>query len=249
LSRLRRALRRLLASPPESSTDYRIVDASEAPLVESGWGDADVARQQDTSYRKLLADMRAGRARADLRAAGNAVRDTGLKTPRLLEIGCGSGYYADVLSFLTGDLSYTGLDRSRAMLTLGRSHDPAAQLVQGRSEALPFASGSFDVTFDGVALMHAADPDASIAESRRVASRWCVFHTVPLCGQRPTTRLRKQAYGGPVEETIFNERDLLERFTANGLRVHRSYESIAYDLHAVLRERSWTTTYLCQVEA
>ncbi len=69
----------------------------------------------------LLADMHRGNVRLDLEIAAQAIAATGLSNPSLLEIGCGSGYYAEVLATLIpGGVRYTGLDYSAPMIERAR---------------------------------------------------------------------------------------------------------------------------------
>jgi ubiquinone/menaquinone biosynthesis C-methylase UbiE len=242
------------ARPPAgaapTSSDYEILTAEQAAAPEAGdgWHEPGVAEWQDSAYRDLLAEMHAGRPRIDLQAAAEAVRRTGLDDPTVLEVGCGSGYYSEVLSHLLGrPLRYTGLDYSPAMIALARSRYPAAGFVVGDAAALPFAGGAFDVVINGAALMHMLRYREAIAESRRVTRGWCVLHTVPVLARRPTTYLRKRAYGEPTVEVVFNEEELHGLFRANGLAVRQTFDSIPYDLAPVLGEPTASRTYLCQV--
>ena len=95
--------------------------------------------------------------------------------------------------------------------------------------------------------MHLMSYQKSVEESRRVSKRWCIFHTVPLLETRATTVLRKDAYGQPTLEIIFNNAELLAVFTANGLRVRAAIDSLPYDLEPVLGEPTVTKTFVCEV--
>lgn len=246
---VRGGLGRLVGATSVSS-DYEILTAEEAaaPGDGDGWHDPSVAEWQDRAYRGLLAEMHAGRPRNDLQVAADAVRLTGLADPTVLEIGSGSGYYSEVLSHLLGHpVRYTGLDYSPAMIDLARTRYPTPTFVVGDAAALPFADAAFDVVINGAALMHMLRYREAIAESRRVSRGWCVLHTVPVLARRPTTYLRKRAYGRPTVEVVFNEEELHDLFHANGLALHRTFDSVPYDLAPVLGEPTASRTYLCQV--
>jgi ubiquinone/menaquinone biosynthesis C-methylase UbiE len=119
--------------------------------------------------------------------------------------------------------------------------------VVGDATALPFADGAFETVLNGVSLMHILRYDLAVAESRRVARRWCIFHTVPITQKRPTTVLRKLAYGGPVVEIVLNEKELLTLIENHGLRVRQVFESIPHIyLDKVLSDTVSARTYLCE---
>lgn len=90
--------------------------------------------------------------------------------PRLtaaLEVGCGTGHWlADLSRYGVGQL--TGLDRSARMLERARRAAPAARLVRGTAERLPWVDGCVDRIYSVNALHHFSDPRAFIAECRRV---------------------------------------------------------------------------------
>lgn len=251
MSILRKLSRALGFSRPQegSSSGYEIIDQA-AALASShdGWLDPSVAGRQDAAFGRLLDGMRAGNVRRDFEVAAEAVRGTGLDNPSLLEVGCGSGYYSDVFAHLLGGkLRYTGLDYSEAMITLARARYPDAAFVVGDATALPFEDGAFDIVMNGVSLMHIVEYGKAIAESRRVARRWAIFHTVPVLQRRETTFLRKKAYGLPTVEVIFNESELVRLFETSGLQVRQSYSSLPYDLSFLLGEPTLTRTYLCEI--
>lgn len=230
------------------SGGYEVSDRETADVPDPAWLHDDVAMWQDRIYAHILDEARAGRVRVDLAVAVEAVRAAGVAAPSVLEIGCGSGYYADVFRLLLGtEVAYTGLDSSPAMIALARRTHPAAAFALGDATALPFDDASFDIAFNGASLMHILDFRQAVAESRRVARRACIFHTVPMLAQRPTAYLRKRAYGRPTAEVIFNRDELFALFAATGLVVRREWDSVPYDLGAVVGERTLSRTILCEV--
>ena len=201
----------------------------------------------DTQYQELLENMYAGDVRLDLKVAADAIRDTGLSHPQLLEVGCGSGYYNEVLRHLVGnDLQYTGLDYSKAMIDLARKKYPSHKFLIGDATGTDLPNGAYDIVFNGAALMHMPNYKAAIAESRRVARSWCIFHTVPLLQDRPTTLLTKKACGGDVIEVVLNKKSFENILHENELRVAHVYSSIAHEyLDDLVGERVNAFTYLC----
>src|SRR5687767_12355840 len=74
-----------------TSTDYSLLsgmdEARDAAASSAGWLAARTVTRQDRAYRRLIADMKNGAPRLDLRIAAEAVAATGIPAPRLLEVG------------------------------------------------------------------------------------------------------------------------------------------------------------------
>ena len=85
---------------------------------------------------------------------------------RLLDVGCGSGLALRLAADRGAVVS--GLDASTALLEHARRRVPAAPLVEGELEDLPFPDGSFDVVTGFNSFQYAARPAAALAEAVRV---------------------------------------------------------------------------------
>ena len=231
------------------SADYRVlggVDEARAAAGSSGgWFAARTVSRQERAYRGLIAAMNRGEPRLDFRIAAEAVAATGISNPRLLEIGCGSGYYSEVLrKLLPGGVRYTGLDYSDAMIARARAHYPAIEFEVADATKLPYADQAFDIAFNGVSLMHIIDYQAAIREAARVAARFCIFHSVPVFDNYRTSYLGKYAYGAPVVEVVFGKQELMSLCNDAGLRLVREWPGLAYDVHEVTGHHSSAETYL-----
>jgi SAM-dependent methyltransferase len=231
------------------STDYRVLagvdEARTATASSGGWLAARTVVRQERAYESLIAAMKRGEPRRDFKVAAEAIAATGIPRPRLLDVGCGSGYYSEVFSnLLTDGVDYTGVDYSGAMIERARARYPSASFKVADATRLPYADGAFDIVFNGVSLMHIIDYQAAIREAARVAARYCVFHSVPVFDDHRTTYLRKYAYGAPVVEVVFGRQELISLCQGAGLHLLREWPGIAYDVFAVTGHRSGTVTYL-----
>jgi SAM-dependent methyltransferase len=242
----RRYLKLRLALAGGASANYeRLSDRSEAAELD-GWRSESVAARQDAAYRQLLEEMHAGDPRLDLRIAADAVRETGLESPSLLEVGCGGGYYSEVFEhLLDGSVAYVGTDYSREMIHNAKNNYGGLPVFVSDAAGLPVRDDAVDIVFNGNALMHIRDYEAAIAESSRVAADWCCFHSVPVVDDE-TTILRKDAYGEPTIEIVFDEDELLDQFAAEGLDLQQRYRSIDYQPEKVAGSVAMRT-YLCRV--
>ena len=229
------------------STDYRLISEEELRAGQArGWFSPLTAFRQERAYLALLAQMRAGDPREDLVIAAAAIDALGLDKASLLEIGCGSGYYRDVFDHLPRtSIAYSGIDYSAAMVARALQRYPGADFRQMDATRLDIADGAFDIAFNGVSLMHIPDWKKAVAESRRIARRACIFHSVPVFPTRATAHIAKYAYGAPVIEMVFNRDELLACFAENGLDLVQTWTGLSYDVHAVAGEHSHAETFLC----
>lgn len=85
----------------------------------------------------------------------------------VLDVGCGTGWYAAGLRRAAPDTTVIGLDLSAGML--GKAADAGARnLVQGQAERLPFPDACVAAVVARGVLHHLPDPEAALAEWRRV---------------------------------------------------------------------------------
>jgi len=248
--RIRQIIRRLpgFRGTP-ASTECRVIDDAFDPTLLQGWQRPVLAQRQQQAFAPLLQQMYQGQPREDFVALARAVEATGVVDPLIIETGCGSGWNAEVLAhLLKRPLRYIGMDYSRAMVKLGQKNYPNHTFVTGDATTLPFSDGACDVLVSGTVLMHVMDYRQAIAESRRVARSWCIFHTVPIVQNRPTTILRKRAYGEPCIELVFNETEICHIIENYLMKIIFVFESVDYNLMSVLCETTTTKTYVCKVQ-
>lgn len=85
----------------------------------------------------------------------------------VLDVGCGTGWFAAGLQRAAPDADVYGLDLSTGML--GRAREAGADnLIQGDATSLPMADQSIDVVVGRGVLHHLPDPTAALSEWRRV---------------------------------------------------------------------------------
>jgi SAM-dependent methyltransferase len=232
-----------------TSTDYRVLggieEARSVTASSAGWLAARTVTRQERAYRGLIAAMKRGEPRLDFKVAAEAVAATGIAHPQVIEVGCGSGYYSEVLAALLPDrIDYTGTDYSQAMIARARARYPSTAFEVADATRLPYADCAFDIVFNGVSLMHIVEYEAAIREAARVAGQYCIFHSVPVFGDHQTTFLRKYAYGAPVIEIVFGKTELMSLCREAGLRLEREWPGIPYDVSGVTGHDSTTETYL-----
>ena len=111
------------------------------------------------------ADVQEGQCRAAYEAVFDRLA-LGPKT-KYCDVGCGAGMAALLASHRGAEVS--GIDAAESLLGIARERVAVADLRLGDVEALPFASGAFDVVTGFNSFQFAANPVAALAEARRVA--------------------------------------------------------------------------------
>jgi len=84
---------------------------------------------------------------------------------RILEVGCGTGRN---LPLYPAGSELIALDPDLGALRRARRRSPGTLLVAARAEALPFPAGHFQTVVSGLVFCSVRDPDAGLAEIRRV---------------------------------------------------------------------------------
>jgi ubiquinone/menaquinone biosynthesis C-methylase UbiE len=107
-----------------------------------------------------------------IRSPARTVEKMGLaRADRVLEIGCGPGYFSPAVAAAVPDGSLVLFDLQEAMLELARKRLSAfvnIQFTQGDASALPFPDASFDAALLVLVLGEIPDRERCIAEVVRV---------------------------------------------------------------------------------
>ncbi len=224
-----------------ASRDYTTDVAGPA----NGWANRRAATRQDRMWTRVIRDAEAGSPRADLSALSGALHSNAIPgAPRIVEVGCGSGYVSRFVHRVRPDSTYVGVDASQAMLDLARTRNPSVEFVEGNALALPFADDSFDVVIDGAALIHIGDERRAMAEYARVARAVVVLQSVTCCESSANTAFTKRAYGEPVREYVYSRQLLVKAVEAVGMRVDVVLPGLDYDLQKHIGVKTVSETWV-----
>jgi SAM-dependent methyltransferase len=130
---------------------------------------------------------------------------------RILDLGCGTGFFlAELEARHPGSV---GLDISHEMLKVSDKYVPAARLVTGDAEKLPFQPGVFDVVFCKGSLHHTRDHVGFLSHCRNALNSGGRLIMSEPCNDNPLIRLaRKLLY---IKSPHFDEGD--QGFTRKGI--------------------------------
>jgi len=127
---------------------------------------------KDTELNRQRATVR---TRLDIRGRVQRFVDLyGLQDASVLDVGSGKGQLQDVVT------NYTGLDISAAVVK--HYHK---RFVAGTATAMPFADNEFDAAWSIWVLEHIPNPEAALAEIRRVVKPGGLLYLLPAWDCKP----------------------------------------------------------------
>lgn len=107
---------------------------------------------------------------AERRLLDSLVAEWPRRNQRVLEIGCGTGLFQQIL--FDDGFTVAGLDKSPQMIAAARRRlGPAAELYVADGSSLPFADKEYDFCVLWTVLEFCEDPGQVLAEAARVASK------------------------------------------------------------------------------
>lgn len=171
---------------------------------------------------------------------------------KILEVGCGRGFYQECLGQLYPTARITGLDRSPKYLRQAREvvTTPNVTLVKGDALSLPFESETFDRVFATEVLEHIPNHSKALAEMYRVVKpggrivvtvphanypflwdplNWILEHSL---GIHAPSRIWFIAGIWADHVRLYHESELWKLFHSQGLTIQKIYRATRYSVPA-----------------
>lgn len=234
------------------SSHYKTLNSDEAVLegqrLRNSWQDNDLPHKQRELVERQLELFRSGSHIDVYDVFVQSLRELSeLKNyPSLLEVGCSSGYYSEVMEIAGLAFKYSGCDYSEAFVKMAKSKYPSLSFCIEDATDLHYGDDSFDVVVSGCCLLHIPEYTEAVKETARVAKHYTIFHRTPVVWGQPEKWYHKQAYGVETVEIHFNESDFLALLNKHNLELIATYT-----LEEGTMERSETVghanrTYVCK---
>ena len=147
------------------------------------------------------------------------------KNKRILDIGCGTGYFLKLADRL--GLETSGIDVSNEAVAISRNNSPKSTIKVGQAENLKFTSNMFDYVVCIGALEHFIDMSKSLAEMYRVGdskAKYCIvvpnknFIYWKLSFKQGTEQQ-------DINENIFSKTEWESLFKSSGFKIKSTYSS------------------------
>jgi 2-polyprenyl-3-methyl-5-hydroxy-6-metoxy-1,4-benzoquinol methylase len=250
----RAGLRRLGIARPSNvriSAEYAPLGPSSTSQIKGQWGEAwkdtSIPERQRAIVEPQLRDYRAGHANPIFDALVGVLKHnvSDLNACSLIEVGCSSGYYSQVLADRGIRVAYQGCDYSDAFVQMARRFYPTLSFDVEDATVLSYRNEAFDIVVSGGCILHIPDYPRAVSEAVRVSRRWVIFHRTPVLHTHETTMYTKKAYGVETVEIHFSEQELLRLFVQEGLRIMDvNTHSVSWDSR--LDDALAWKTYLCE---
>ena len=186
----------------------------------TAWQSELIPARQRVLVQQELEQMMHGNPPVVYRVLAELLRPYVMNDMSILEIGCSSGYYYEVLSYLLNKrLDYHGVDYSTAFIKMAKNYYPQATFTVADGSRLPYKDRAFPLVISGCILLHVPNYPDHITDTVRVSDRYVAAHRTPICRKRETQYLKKFAYGVETVELRFNEQELLGEFYKHALKL------------------------------
>src|SRR5262249_47881599 len=124
-------------------------------VLAQSWCSDEIPRKQRALVQRELSDLYRGRPPKVFQVLADALQQYVRPGIGLLEVGCASGYYYEVLEYLLKTrVSYVGVDFSQAMIRLARAYYPQGQFEVGDGAALRFEDNEYPIVVSSCVLLH-----------------------------------------------------------------------------------------------
>lgn len=157
---------------------------------------------------------------------------------RVLDMGCGRGFYLKFTREMYPDADVVGVELDRPLLATAKAQVPGVRTVNGNVYHLPFADGSFDKILFTEVIEHIPDDRAALRELARVlAPGGRIAITTPNADYPlawdPLNKILEATVGRPIRtgvlagiwanhERLYTPEELSAKVAEAGLRVERT---------------------------
>ena len=253
--KLKRALKKLrnrLFPGARVSSDYFNLCAEDAEIegrrLRNAWQNEALPHRQRMLAEQQLHKFRSGSRVDEFDVFVDSLRflPNNLQDFTLLEVGCSSGFYSEVIKISRLPIKYSGCDYSEAFIRLARDIYPSVDFAVADATDLHYADCNFDIVVSGCCLLHIPEYAKGVEEVARVTRHYAIFHRTPVVWGQPNQWYRKNAYGIETVEIHFNEEAFLALLALNSLELIATYTLSGGSAGVEQMQGQANRTYVCK---
>ena len=129
---------------------------------------------------------------------------------KIIEIGCSSGYYSEVVEFYNPTFRYFGIDFSTKFIELALDIYPQKNFLVADANFLPVKPGALDCVVLGSVLLHLKKWEEALKKAADLNSNFLIVHRQPIIIDKPSYYYFKNAYSTKMFEWVINRDHLIE---------------------------------------
>jgi SAM-dependent methyltransferase len=149
------------------------------------------------------------------------------KNISLLDIGCTSGYYNEIIDFFYPNIfKYSGCDYNKTSVELAKKYYPTIEFKVEDITKLNYKDEELKVTFMSGVIEHVPDYKQGLSELCRVTEKYIVLHRIWLTSN-PTSCKKGTQYFVPIIRNMYNENEFISILKNNNFK--QIYKSKTYD--------------------
>lgn len=178
----------------------------------NGYKRAVMAAQQRPLVQEQLKALHEGEPCEQFRIMGEALmwlkERSQLATISLLDAGCASAYYYDVIeAYVPWWVEYSGIDYNDEAISMAKALYPCRPLYRGDITDPGFTNQQFDAVLTAATINHIKDWRSATRELADICRHWLILHRLPVHEEETQVGMT-EAYGEKTWDIIFNEREL-----------------------------------------
>jgi len=156
----------------------------------------------------------------------------------LIDIGCTSGYYYDVINFyFSNKFYYTGCDYNKESIELAKEYYPTINFQVEDITELSFKDREFEVSLLAGVIEHVPQYKKGLKELCRITDKYIVLHRIWLTDDETICKKGTQ-YFVPVIRNMYNKEDFFHILKENSFTVKWSGDVYDQNCRTYILERT-----------
>lgn len=195
------------------------IDDEAAAEYSENWSDDLVGELQRELVNYQLYQLNRANPAPVFRAIGEVFKNIEEDGLSLLDVGCTSGYYSQVIEhYYPQKFKYTGCDYNESSINLAKEYYPSIDFFVEDVTNLSFSDKQFDVSFLSGVIEHVPNHKAGLKELCRVTGKYIVLHRIFLTPEE-TFCTKGTQYFVPVIRYTYNKDEFFSTLSSNGFKI------------------------------
>ena len=204
----------------------QIIDSNKSKEFSENWSQDNVGELQRILVNYQLMHMKIGNSPPIFETIKHIFSQVE-KDSSILDIGCTSGYYYEILNFYFPDeFKYHGCDYNESSVKLAKKYYPKVQFTKEDITKLSFDKNSYDICFISGVFEHVPLYEQAISDVCRVSNKYIILHRIFLTDKKTFCKKGSQYFVSVIRNT-YNKKTFFKLFEKHGFKL--KWESNVFD--------------------